>query len=924
MGNQTKVEQTRTLPSEGPSTEPARWEPTKRTLVRGSTIGRYVVLEPLGEGGMGVVYAAYDPELDRKVAIKLLRPGQEYRREEDGQRLLREAQAMARLTHPNVITVHDVGQHWDMVFIAMEFVRGQTWSAWMRAQTRSLPEILEVARGAARGLRAAHDAGLVHRDFKPDNVMLGDDGRVRVMDFGLAYVDGDADATEPQESDLDGLESSGERLDRLTRAGTVLGTPAYLAPEEFLGGETDARTDQFGFCISLFEAVYGQRPFAGNSALSIGAEVTAGHVEVPPSDDVPNWIRALLLRGLSVDPADRWPSMQALEQALAHEDAPPKRRAWLLGLTAVPLVAWAAVGASDEPERVCTGAGDELRTVWTTERGTQIRRAFASRDLPYATNSGAHVVERLDAYASAWKVAHTEACEATRVRGEQSSQLLDARMRCLDGRLRSLGSLAETLADADDEVVAKGSDAVAQLPSLARCADADYVTAVVQPPDDPKLAEAVQVLRNRLAGIDALELAGKYAEGWEKVEAIASEAAALDYPPLQAEVALRKGMLGIRTRHVDEAEAAFRQAFFDARRVGDDETRALAAVYLVRTLGLFKQDHEGGLEWADHAQAEVDRFGDPRLQGDLLNHRGVIRHDQGNYDQAITLHTEALAIRQAALGEDHPDCGRSLMELGLSYHDSGQWDEGIRNVEASAVVMRDALGEDHPIVARVYANLAATSANTGRWGVATEYFERSAEVWTRARGPAAMQAADALVGAAMAAHRGELHEREIEMFDRAMETFERNGTPEAAADQAVARVNLAISRMDDGDVEAGVKALEVSAAELDASKAPERTYTYNWLAIGYGRLGRYADAIAPLQRALALQDEPGADESELGRTLFVLGKTLHALGKPEEARMRVEQAVATLPPPPEEGKNDHWGQRRATWTGWLEAHPATG
>ncbi len=909
-------------------TEPERSELTERQLERGGTIGRYVVLEQLGEGGMGVVYAAYDPELDRKVAIKLLRPGREYRRAEDGQRLLREAQAMARLTHPNVITVHDVGQHWDMVFIAMEFVRGQTWTAWQRSQTRSLAETLEVARGAARGLRAAHDAGLVHRDFKPDNVMLGDDGRVRVMDFGLAHMVDDAAETTTPSADTsgsdgsEGAESTGERAARLTRAGTVLGTPGYMAPEQFLGSETDARTDQFGFCVSVFEAVYGQRPFAGKTALSIGASVMAGTVEVPPSDDVPAWIRELLLRGLSVEPEDRWPSMAEVEQALAHDDAPRKRRVWLLGLALVPVAAWTfGVPAEEEPVGVCTGAQDKLRGVWDPKTATAIRRAFARSDLPFAKDAGAHTVARLDTYAAQWELAHTDACEATWTRGEQSTQLMDARMRCLDGRLRSLASLAKTLVDADDDVIAKGSDAAAQLPAIARCSEVDYVTAAIPPPDDPKLAEPVRVLRNRLADIDALELAGKYDKGWEMVQVVEPEAAELEYAPLSAEVALREGMLGLRTGHVDEAEAAFRAAFFDARRVGDDETSTRAAVFLVRTLGLFKHDHPGGLEWAEHAQAEVDRFGDARLRGDLLNHIGVIRHDQGELERAIALHTEALTVRRAALGEDHPDIGRSLMELGLSYHLSGKWAEGIRYIEASVNVMRGAFGDDHPLVAQVYGNLASTSANSGRFGDATVYFERSADVWTRARGPASLDAASALVSAAMTAHRDDAHERELEMFERAMATYARIDSPEAASDEAYARVNQAISRMDDGDPETGVQELAEVVVELEERKSPERTYAYTWLATGYERLGRHDAAAEPLARAMALHQEAGTQGPELGRTLYAMARNLAARGKLDDARIHAQQALDTLPPAPLEGE-DNWGGPRGTWSGWLDDHPA--
>ena len=313
----------------------------------------------------------------------------------------------------------------------------------------------------------------------------------------------------------------------------------------------------------------------------------------------------------------------------------------------------------------------------------------------------------------------------------------------------------------------------------------------------------------------------------------------------------------------------------------------------------------GGLEWAEHAQAEVDRFGDLRLRGDLLNHIGVIRHDQGEYGQAIALHRQALDLRRAGLGEDHPDTGRSLMELGLSEHESGKWDEGIGHVEASASVMAEALGEDHPLVAQVYANLASTSANSGRLAEASLYFERSADVWRRARGPGSLDAAGSLVSAGMTAHRGEDHERETAMFDRAMAIYEAADAPEAAADEAFARVHRAISRMDDDDVQTGVAELAALASELETRAGSERAYTYTWLAIGYGRLGRHDDAVAPLARAMELQEEAATEGPELGRTLFALARNLDARGLRAEARTHAQQALDTLPPAPADGQ-DRW------------------
>src|SRR6266700_2044762 len=311
-----------------------------------TAIGRYVVLEMIGRGAMGEVYAAYDPKLNRKVAIKLLRsrPGTVV----DPTlrlRMMREAQAIAKLSHPNVVVVHDVGALGSQVFVAMEFVDGQTLSSWLLQQPRPWPEVLKIFVDAGRGLAAAHDKSLVHRDFKPDNVMIGADGHVRVMDFGLARSTEVnrrwAGAPSPASSDPSSVESSGDlavtrqvspvhgptdvpadaasdiTVLQLTHAGAVMGTPAYMAPEQFQGRSTDPRSDQFGFCVALYEALYRERPFRGQTFDEMEANVLAGHVRPPPpGTGVPPRIRKLLLRGLQAQPAARWPSMKELLAAL--------------------------------------------------------------------------------------------------------------------------------------------------------------------------------------------------------------------------------------------------------------------------------------------------------------------------------------------------------------------------------------------------------------------------------------------------------------------------------------------------------------------------------------------------------------------------------------------------------------------------------
>jgi serine/threonine protein kinase len=284
-------------------------------------IGRFTVLRKLGEGGMGVVYAAHDQELDRHVAIKLLRtdasdvgPARA--------RLLREARAMAKLSHPNVITIYDVGTIDTRVFIAMELVEGTTLRRWLKARPRTWRGVVERFSEAGRGLAAAHAAGLIHRDFKPDNVLVGDDGRVRVLDFGLARrVDLEED--EPPRPVVDSESSE----DRLTVTGAIMGTPAYMAPEQWRGLVVDHRSDQFAFAVALWEGLFGERPFKGGGVHAIATHVLAGERVKPPEDrPVPTWLLRVLERALSTDPADRFGSIDELLFVLSRLNREPGER----------------------------------------------------------------------------------------------------------------------------------------------------------------------------------------------------------------------------------------------------------------------------------------------------------------------------------------------------------------------------------------------------------------------------------------------------------------------------------------------------------------------------------------------------------------------------------------------------------------------
>ena len=278
----------------------------------GARIGRYVIARPLGRGGMGVVYGAVDPTLGRRVAIKLVRLGDHGQPFRSTARLQREALALARLSHPNIVGIYDFGMTAGGTFVAMEFIPGCSLKAWLETP-RSVADIVEVFVQAGRGLVAAHEAGIVHRDFKPSNVMVTPEGTVKVLDFGLAR------GTPSEDPWLEGTADDSLLSRKLTRADVILGTTGYMSPEQLLGRQVGPYSDQFSFCVALFEAIYGVRPFPGRNPIELARSYADGLRNTPKTPrKVPSRLHALIERGLSMEPAERYPSMQALLNDLAR------------------------------------------------------------------------------------------------------------------------------------------------------------------------------------------------------------------------------------------------------------------------------------------------------------------------------------------------------------------------------------------------------------------------------------------------------------------------------------------------------------------------------------------------------------------------------------------------------------------------------
>jgi eukaryotic-like serine/threonine-protein kinase len=754
-------------------------EPTQRPppasgnepgLAQGARIGRYVVLGLLGRGGMGEVYAAYDPELDRKIAVKLLRArGHDPATPADGKtRLLREAQAIARLSHPNVVVVYDVGTFADSVFIAMEFVEGHTVGYWLAARPRKVKDVLDVFMAAGRGLVAAHTAGLVHRDFKPDNVMITKSGQVRVMDFGLArqqvrddepslasqaVLDAQTRAAALAETvppnvdpdvtaklaDVDGdapppSGSGGYLQVKLTRTGAVLGTPAYMAPEQFAGLGGDARTDQFSFAVALYEGLYGHRPFAGSNAIALMANVVAGTVTPPPDNTrVPTWIRRILLRGLAAAPADRFPSMTGLLDALARDPAVRRRR---LLAAAAGIAAVAALGAglyktTAGQRAMCAGGPARFATAWGPAQRSRVERAFQATGHKAAAVAFASVAKIVDDYATHWQGMYGEACEASRVRGEQSGEVLDLRMGCLGERLSSVKALTEVFTTADTGVVENAVGAASALPTLERCADVAMLRAVVRPPDDPATRAKVAVLRDEVARVSALASAGRCDQAAGDGRKTLERAAALDYLPLKAEMLLALGRLGDVCIDAREAIGYLEEAELAAETSQHDEVAIVASVLIAGIgAGHHAQDAHTSWTWVKHGEAILRRFpGHPLLEAWTAVSRGILLRQEGRLEEALAEQRRALAAKQSLLGADHLDVTISAVNVAVGLQELG------RSVEAEAILRpmlettTRLVGPENARLAQVLMNHGETLTDLRRFDEAEAAIQRALSIW---------------------------------------------------------------------------------------------------------------------------------------------------------------------------------------------------
>jgi len=646
----------------------------------GDKIGRYVVLERLGAGTMGVVVAAYDPALDRRVAIKLIEePG--LPAEADVRRRLREAQTLAKLSHPNVVAVHDVGEITRdgastlCVFIAMEFVAGSTLRRWLQTP-RTMEEIVAVFVQAGRGLAAAHAAGIIHRDFKPDNVMIGDEGRVRVMDFGLARAQ-----TNPSHA-------SDPRTSR-HRFATVPGTPAYMAPEQHLEQTVGPAADQFAFCVALHEALVGSRPFAGVSPAEIAYSVTRETPAAPPRS-LPEHVRVVLIRGLAREPAKRFESMDALLHVLAGDTRRARVRWVVGGLTILGLLAFAAVPDRD---RTCERLGATIDEVWSpAQRSAVVERISGQLTRDIATRAAAD----LDRFASAWRVQRTAAC--TDGQSETNDvELAERRVACLEGARQEFTAIVEAL-EHDESGHLRPFEVLDLLPKLGRCADGRWLRLSAPLPSDPDLRAAVTQVRGILAGEFALEVSGRYDEADRQLTRAEVEAQGLDHEALSAELTFARGRLLVAQGQWEEAVDTLADSVWTALRARHTAIAIRAAMRLVVVESDHLRDAEAAQLWLQLAEsllvaAEVP---DDPMWGELWQARGILHFRSNRPDEAIAACERALETSRRV--PDPRNTAAALQTIALTHRGQERYERSNEVIAEAIDILRTTYGDGHPMI----------------------------------------------------------------------------------------------------------------------------------------------------------------------------------------------------------------------------------
>lgn len=888
-------------------------------------IDRFTLLKRLGAGGMGTVYAAYDEDLDRRVALKFLNPGKADN--PDAQhRLLREAQALARLSHPNLVPVYEVGRFDGQVYLAMELIDGVTMRKWADRGPHTWQETLRAWLDVGRVLELVHAEGLVHRDIKPDNVIMGDDGRTRLVDFGLARVVGEpgsgvVDSHRTVRSSASSPSMSGSRLgESITRSHAVVGTPAYLAPEQRMGEPCGPAADQYSFCVALFEGLYDSRPH--------GPVEDGEFIPIPEGrGHVPAVLRRVLSRGLAFNPEERFASMAALVAAL-ERPLGRARRLWMgaggvLAMGGFAAIIATASGAAVAPPSPCVGVGTELVEVWS------------DADRRRLTESGRDGLARaVDAFAEQWGSARVEACEQTRVLGVRSLDTLDRRTACLD---RLGDEFSGVVQSANPSDVGRG---LGDLTAPEDCL-LPGVAAGGAPPPPEWMEPQLEDIRQRLVGVVALAYGHEIQRARTEAHAALADAESLGFEPVIASALLTVGAverLDARAkparqaleRAVDLAEAngdillkedalarlvtvainlefdreqaerAWHRNAATLRRLGDSESRSarlFAQFGFVQRLHGDKIGAEGSFRGAEALYAKQGARGVPARASVLRNLGGLVR-EQGRTEEAMALFAQARALEAATPESANLDWLQSsepeiALAEGTTLMAAGKFVEARASLLRASALVSERFGERHPNFGYAQVALTQLAINEGRLDDARRHAIAADHAIRTSLGyehPDRLIPLSAL--GAVAFEQGEIAQS-VEAFQRAVDLAQSHDSVDAIV-LALHRSNLAEALARDGQLDRAndlaTRAYEVRRAMLSPGDIAQASSlrTLGEIAL---RQGRVDDALASLGTAFAVHQADPSYPAEFARTQAWLARAHHAAGNSARAR---EEATAAL------------------------------
>jgi tetratricopeptide (TPR) repeat protein len=876
--------------------EPADAGPRPR-VTTGEQIGRFVTLHELGEGAASVVYAAYDPDLDRNVALKLLRP-----RSGLEERLLREGRALARLSHPNVVAVYEVGSASGRLYIALELVDGVTARQWIAFARRSWREVRDVFVAAGRGVAALHRAGLVHRDVKPDNIIVASD-RVRIVDFGLVG------------------------------AGARAGTPAYMAPE-VKGGRVDERSDQYALCAAFADCLGGLRA-----------------IEDPAGLAVPARLRAAIARGLERDPARRFPSIDAWIAAVSDRKA---RRAAIPAAIALGLVGAGAVVAatSGTPADVCDG----ISSPWTGLERSAVDRVLVGAGVPYAAATRDRVMRRLDTFAGSWRDEREQVCRLYRERGEISADRFDRRVTCLERERIAFAAAYERLAAGHRGALDRAIDIAAGLPTLDECRDDAGLERREQLPADQQLRAQVTAIESELASATISQRAGDPRGALVQARHALAAARRVGFAPVVASTEYEVADLLERAGDAKGAAALIDEVVQTAAAARLDVVEAKGWILRLYLRGVDEAAGDAELQAAVGAgTAAAARARDPVLHAHLTNVLGLIAKNRGDYAHAREHFEAALAelktarhdgpevaatlgnlsvvrarlgdlagARDAAdecarrdremFGEQHPTYADSLIALAAREGQTGERERAIEHLNQALAIEVAAFGDTSAPAMIIHQNLANQLAESGKLEDAMPHAERALALVEQLRGHDSPDVAVALLTVAnIAAEKRDLA-RATEIGERALAiTQKAHGAdhPMAAAIEA----DLGEWALRAGDAATAEKRLRAAlAAMVNTPESPDVATIRTSLGEALLAQGRRAQAIEQLEPALALREKIGDTPLAIADTRFTLARALWSTARRAEALPLARAAAAVF-----EKAGPDAAPYRKELAGWLAA-----